>query len=358
MPRKNRVDPFGNLLATPSRGTLMGNRGCLHDASGNLIRNWARKPWVICLLEYKGQRRSLMAPGQYTELFFLDEATALAAGHRPCGTCQRSRYEVFKQLWLNANHAELGSGGISIQDLDSRLHGERRVSAANQTAWVTDAKSLPDGVMVTTVGATEEAWLKWREQLYRWTPHGYDGSSTLNEMPSVEVITPKSIVRTLREGYWPRVHETVDSAKSRRYREAVARGNGRLQPESGRVEPPLATDAWRPVEQTGDVDRRLYRLERTPSGKQLFAYFGAILRVTGMDRGEVYPLKKFLGNFATHEQAGRIERVGNGYRLTPEGMEYFADRYRSGSRQHVEEEDVRAMIVRIKAGGEGWEPIG
>ena len=172
----------------------MGNRGCLHDAFASIKKNWARKPWVTCLLEYKGQRRSLMAPGQYTELFFLDEATALAAGHRPCGTCQRSRYEVFKQLWLNANHAELGSEDVSIQDLDSRLHSERRASAANQTAWLADVASLPDGVMVTTAGGTEEAWLKWREQLYRWTPHGYDASSSLSEMSSVEVITPKRIV--------------------------------------------------------------------------------------------------------------------------------------------------------------------
>lgn len=77
-----------------------------------------------------------------------------------------------------------------------------------------------------------------------------------------------------------------------------------------------------------------------------------------MDRGEVFPLKKFLGNFSTHEQAGRIERVSNGYRLTPDGMEYFADRYRQGSRQHIEEGGVQAMIVKIKAGGEGWETIG
>src|SRR3954468_18219668 len=92
LPRQNRVTPFGDIVANPARGTLMGNRGCLHDASGRIVRPFRLTNWIYCLLEFKGRHRQVMSPGRYTELFFLDEATALAAGHRPCAECQRGRY--------------------------------------------------------------------------------------------------------------------------------------------------------------------------------------------------------------------------------------------------------------------------
>ena len=103
MSRQNRGTPFGDIIATPARGTLMGNRGCLHDNQGHIIRPYQLKRWIIYQLEFKGRRRQIMTPGKYTELFFLDEATALAAGHRPCVECSRPRFTEFVAAWAEAN---------------------------------------------------------------------------------------------------------------------------------------------------------------------------------------------------------------------------------------------------------------
>ncbi len=96
-PLQNRVDPWGYLRATSARGSLMGNRGILHNQEKRIVRPWAHKAWIACLLSYGSVRRAVFAPGNYSELFFLDEATALSAGHRPCGQCQRERYRLFKE---------------------------------------------------------------------------------------------------------------------------------------------------------------------------------------------------------------------------------------------------------------------
>ena len=98
MPRQNRVTPFGEIIATPERGTFMGNRGVLHDAEGRIRRAWQVKRWIVCVLEFRGRKRTVMTPGPYTELFFLDEATALAAGHRPCAECRHARFLDFCTL--------------------------------------------------------------------------------------------------------------------------------------------------------------------------------------------------------------------------------------------------------------------
>ncbi|HEY3229252.1 MAG TPA: hypothetical protein VGJ87_08530, partial [Roseiflexaceae bacterium] len=102
MPYQNRVTPEGALIATTARGTLMGNRGCLHDERKRIVRTYQVRRWIICLLEFKGRWRAIMSPGKYTELFFLDEATALAAGHRPCAECQRERFTMFRAHWAAA----------------------------------------------------------------------------------------------------------------------------------------------------------------------------------------------------------------------------------------------------------------
>src|SRR6059058_719820 len=99
MPRQNRFTPFGDVIATPDRGTFMGNRGVLHDAQGRIRRAWQLKRWIVCVLEFRGRKRQVMTPGRYTELFFLDEATALAAGHRPCAECRHGRYVDFCDAW-------------------------------------------------------------------------------------------------------------------------------------------------------------------------------------------------------------------------------------------------------------------
>src|SRR5579863_2821842 len=121
MPRQNRVTPLGELIATPERGLVYGNRGCLHDADGRIRRPFQVRRWIACTLEFRGRRRSpLMMPGRYTELFFLDEATALAAGHRPCAECRRADYNRFRDYW-----AQVVGGPTDADSMDLRLHGER-----------------------------------------------------------------------------------------------------------------------------------------------------------------------------------------------------------------------------------------
>src|SRR6201998_3464626 len=102
MPRQNRVTPFGEIIATPERGTFMGNRGILHDELGHVKRAWQVRRWLVCVLEFRGRKRTVMTPNRYTELFFLDEATALAAGHRPCAECRHARFLDFCHAWRTA----------------------------------------------------------------------------------------------------------------------------------------------------------------------------------------------------------------------------------------------------------------
>src|SRR4051812_40893027 len=115
MPKQNRVTPAGEIIATPDRGTVMGNRGRLHDDGTEILRPFAVKRWIICKLEFNGRHRQVMALNQYTELFFLDEATALAAGHRPCAECNRTKYNLFRELWARAN-PDLTPSSLPIAD--------------------------------------------------------------------------------------------------------------------------------------------------------------------------------------------------------------------------------------------------
>src|SRR2546426_6801146 len=148
MPLQNRVTPLGTIVATTARGTLMGNRGRLHDAERRLRRTSVPgyRAWVTCQLEFRRRRRRVMTPGRYTELFFLDEATALAAGHRPCGECRRADFLRFKNAWLSGNR-DRGVGETStISALDRELQRDRLEADGRQrtTEGVLDA--LPDGV--------------------------------------------------------------------------------------------------------------------------------------------------------------------------------------------------------------------
>ena len=115
------MTPLGEVIATPERGLVDGNRGCLHNDEGEILRRYATKRWIACRLSFRGRRRRpLMAPGRFTELFFLDEATALAAGHRPCAECRRSDYNRFSDLWLALHPGQIGADAI-----DAQLHAER-----------------------------------------------------------------------------------------------------------------------------------------------------------------------------------------------------------------------------------------
>ena len=201
MPLQNRVTPFGELITTPARGTLMGNRGCLHDAAQRIRRPFAVKRWIICLLEFKGRHRPVMVPGQYTELFFLDEATALAAGHRPCAECQRSRYDLFRTHWTARGRALPGA-----DDLDDVLHAERLDGRAKRTYGERLAR-LPSGTMVADTDG--QAYLVHGTTLVRWSPGGYAETMPRPSDARWRVLTPRSIVRALARGYPVDVHASA-----------------------------------------------------------------------------------------------------------------------------------------------------
>lgn len=208
MPRQNRVTPLGEIIATPARGTLMGNRGCLHNEAGHLRRQYQGTRWIHCVLEFKGRKRALMQPGRYTELFFLDEATALAAGHRPCAECQRERFLEFRQRWAEANPALAGSDAPPVGTLDGALHRER-LPAWPARALPTEAlAALPDGTFIL-LPDNPAPHLVLGDALLPWQPAGYDPPLPCPASALVQVITPPSIVRTLAAGYVPALHPSA-----------------------------------------------------------------------------------------------------------------------------------------------------
>lgn len=208
MTQQNRVDPWGALHAVPSRGSLMGNRGILHDDGGNIVRMWASPTWVACVLNFRNRTSpGTFRSGHYSKLFFLDEATAFAAGHRPCGECQRARYFEFRDSWKSANLAEGELDRFSLPLLDRQLHAER-ASRSKQRPKVTFASlvsNLPFGALVEWAG---DAWLVGdTKELRRWSFDGY-GSPVSAPAEAVNVLTPASIVKTFGRGFRPRVHPT------------------------------------------------------------------------------------------------------------------------------------------------------
>jgi hypothetical protein len=190
VPLQNRVTPLGELVADPARGLVYGNRGCLHDASGRIRRPYQVKRWIACRLEFKGRRRrALLQPGRYTELFFLDEATAFAAGHRPCAECRRADYLRFREI--------LGRPG-SVDAIDARLH-EERWDGSGRRLHAVRLETLPEGAFVLREGA---AWLVRGQELLAWTPAGY---TTRVPRPGgkATLITPPTLVEVLRAGWEP-----------------------------------------------------------------------------------------------------------------------------------------------------------
>lgn len=205
MPYQNRVNPFGELVADPSKGTMLGNRGCLHDDHGQIRgRRWTTRSWVACKLDYKGRKQTIMAPGAYTQLFFLDEATALAAGHRPCAECRRSRFNAFSAAWRIGNATAMESK-VRVTEIDLALHRERITPI--QWRSLAPPRSLPDGVMVTSRRGGQVS-LKWRDRLYPWSFAGYGAAFDIPSHTMI-VVTPESTVRVLRGGYEIEVHPTL-----------------------------------------------------------------------------------------------------------------------------------------------------
>jgi hypothetical protein len=197
LPLRNRVTPLGELIATPERGLVYGNRGCLHDAAGEIRRSYANRRWIACRLSFRGRRRSpLMAPGRFTELFFLDEATALAAGHRPCAECRREDYNRFGELWLALHPGQIGADVI-----DEQLHGER-IASGKRLLHESPYRELPDGTFVLEAGGPH---LVLGRQLLSWSAGGYRDPLRRPRNGCATVITPPSLVAVLRSGWTPSV---------------------------------------------------------------------------------------------------------------------------------------------------------
>ncbi len=202
-PRQNRVDPWGTLVATPERGLLMGNRGNLHDDAGVIVRDFRGDRWTICLLDFKNRHREIMQPGHYTELFFLDEATALAAGHRPCAECQRDRYLLFRDLWAETYAADIPSAA----EIDRTLHAERWGNGQRLT-YPMRSGDVPDGAIV--IGPHDGSpYVRWRGRWAAWTFGGYLPGPDWGDDRVVYVLTPPSTVRVLAAGYPVGVHPSL-----------------------------------------------------------------------------------------------------------------------------------------------------
>jgi hypothetical protein len=199
VPLQNRVTPLSELVADSARGLVYGNRGCLHDADGRIRRRYNGKRWIACRLQFRGRHRvALQQPGRYTELFFLDEATAFAAGHRPCAECRREDYEQLTAIWRDLHPGQSGADAI-----DAQLHGERvDPETRAQTRHLAALDDLPDGTFVLR---GNEPCLVHRDELLRWTAAGYEQRLERPAREEAIVLTPPSLVAVLRAGWRPLV---------------------------------------------------------------------------------------------------------------------------------------------------------
>jgi hypothetical protein len=252
-PRQNRVNPFGEIIRDRARGTLMGNRGRLHNEEHELVRQLDPRNvhWKTCMLEFNGRKRRLMAPGQYTELFFLDEATALAAGHRPCAECRRERYDQFIAAWQKGNPGAIRPEEWTVDRVDSALATERMDSTGNKATYRANLDDLPDGTMVlwppeedTPIGVERVPVLVHGGVLRKWRPKGYTSYGRARRSNAVvRVLTPRSIVNALKSGYsvldLPRPPGTVLSSQD--YCGIQSGENGTLQTEQ-QVDPEMSVD--------------------------------------------------------------------------------------------------------------------
>lgn len=210
MPLQNRVDPFGAIHAVAARGTFTGNRGVIHDPGTRTLlpRRWTTKAWIICTCEFRGRRRAVMgrnaASGNagWTELFFLDEVTALAAGHRPCFHCRRAEAEAFRR--------RAGGDGMRAPEMDAVLHGERLAAGGEPPPVATaELSGLPDGAMVASGG---RAFAVRRGALMEWSFSGYGPPRPAEAGLSLRLLTPRFSVEALRRGYRPAWHASAGAA--------------------------------------------------------------------------------------------------------------------------------------------------
>ena len=205
MPLQNRVTPTGEIITTPHRGLFIGNRGIIHDpATKTLLRKrWSTPAWLTCVCEFRGRRRKVMGGRSWTELFFLDEATAFAAGHRPCFYCRREDANRFRAAWEMGN----GVGRQRANEIDAVLHRERLARGKKRLHPLPmPLQELPDGAMVRQ---SDQNYLIAQGRALLWSPAGYskvDGA--LNE---AMLLTPPSTLRALAAGYRPVLHPSANS---------------------------------------------------------------------------------------------------------------------------------------------------
>lgn len=204
MPYQNRVDPFGTLFASTARGSWMGNRGILHDANKRILRTHAHQNWITCALSFNGRKREIMADCAYTELFFLDEATSFAAGHRPCAECRRHRYNEFTAMWRQT-HGDPEPGRSMAQTIDRALHAHRIARGGRKVTFEHPISDLPYGTMVQD---GDVAVLLWQDRQFDWSPNGYSPRPT-TLTGTVGVLTPAPIVALFRAGFVPSVYMTM-----------------------------------------------------------------------------------------------------------------------------------------------------
>jgi hypothetical protein len=205
MPLQNRVTPTGDIIATPHRGMFTGNRGIIHDpATKTLTRRWTSQAWLTCVCEFRGRRRAVMGGRSWTELFFLDEATAFAAGHRPCFYCRRDDANRFRAAWEAGNKV----AGVRAPDIDTALHRERldgRTKRLHALSMLLE--KLPDGAMVQ---AGDHSYLITQGRALLWSLAGYrEASSGIEE---AMLLTPPSTLRAFIAGYRPVLHASAIAA--------------------------------------------------------------------------------------------------------------------------------------------------
>jgi hypothetical protein len=203
MPLQNRVTPFGEIVAMPERGLFTGNRGIIHDPATRTLleRRWSSKAWLVCSCDYQGRRRQVMAGRSWTELFFLDEATALAAGHRPCFVCRRDAALGFRDAWTRGSAAP----PPTAKDIDATLHCERLDGGTKRRHLLpAPVDELPDGAMIA-LGT--DAFAIAGGRCFRWSPGGYSSVAAPGE--GAQLLTPPSSLRALGAGYRPILHPSI-----------------------------------------------------------------------------------------------------------------------------------------------------
>jgi hypothetical protein len=205
VPLQNRVTPFSTIEAVPHRGLFMGNRGCLHDAHRRLVTTgWRSQAWLICVLQFGGRHRAVMTPRRYTELFFLDEAVALAAGHRPCAECRRPAFRAFLAAWTAASGAEPRAPA-----LDAALHRDRVPRLRGEQRWIVPVGNLPYGAFFLPPADLKTPWVKLDAGAAAWSHAGYTARAAWPASLKVEVLTPATSLTALRRGYRPVLHPSA-----------------------------------------------------------------------------------------------------------------------------------------------------